>query len=475
MEILVNKVSRILNAPTLIIGLFVGLCILMSIGQSARWDLLEQVSMADNFIRHGILYPSANDSSPHGVSVYFPGVAFVMVMLGKIGVDFFLVELALLLSCFIVFLFFYVQMKIAESILDSKIYWHDFIPFIIGFSLIITPNWLIYALEFKPDTIGLLAGFFGLYLAGGLVKNVSLPRLVFGSFVFGISIVFKQQYIAFIIGIYAFCIVFPTRERLIFSCISFLTLLVFLIFLFRNSNMWFWNVIVLSDDPFLGILEIVKLNLKSFQVLGFACISGWLLLSLSGISSPLFSKDGFRKLVNTPWIWGAVVFCLASFLSAVKSGGNAGNTELGIFLMAPVFYGMVSRLPRIVFTSLALGALFFCLPKALYGLVKYADAIELRAHVSNDLDFKSGQVLTGSDVYFASRNYQADVVYLNYWSVSLRDNLDVTQTLKFLLPDISSDRLVVESWPENRAAILNDSRYQIVFENDLGIIAHAVK
>jgi len=108
-------------------------------------------------------------------------------------------------------------------------------------------------------------------------------------------------------------------------------------------------------------------------------------------------------------------------------------------------------------------------------LLKYSDAKELRAHVSNDLDFKSGQVLTGSDVYFASRNYPADVVYLNYWSVSLRDNTDVTRSLKSLLPDTSSDRLVVENWPENRVAILNDSRYQIFFENDLGIIAHAVK
>lgn len=475
MKIFVNKVSRLLNAPMLILGLFVALCILMAIGQSARWDLLDQVSMADNFIRYGSLYPSANDSSPHGVSVYFPGVAFLMVMLGKIGADFFLVELALLLSCLIVFLFFYVQMKIAESILDSKIHWHDFLPFIIAFSLIITPHWLIYALEFKPDTIALLTGFLGLYLAGGLVKNVSLLRLVLGSFVFGISIVFKQQYIAFIFGIYAFCIVFPTRERLIFSCISFLTLLAFLILSFRNSNMWFWNVIVLSDDPFLGILEILKLNLSSFKVLVFACIIGGLLFSLSGVSSPLFDKDGFRKLVNTPWIWGAAAFCLASFFSAFKSGGNSGNTELGIFLMVPIFFGVVSSLPRIVFISLALGALFFSLPEAVNGLLKYSDAKELRAHVSNDLDFKSGQVLTGSDVYFASRNYPADVVYLNYWSVSLRDNTDVTRSLKSLLPDTSSDRLVVENWPENRVAILNDSRYQIFFENDLGIIAHAVK
>ena len=53
------------------------MCLVISLGKVPRWDLLEQVALADNFNREGMFYPEPK-KFPGTASVYFPGVVAML-------------------------------------------------------------------------------------------------------------------------------------------------------------------------------------------------------------------------------------------------------------------------------------------------------------------------------------------------------------------------------------------------------------
>jgi hypothetical protein len=57
---LLDKLTLVAENSTQLLVLFFALIVLSgSFGQVARWDLLDQVSMADNYLVNGLLYPPA--------------------------------------------------------------------------------------------------------------------------------------------------------------------------------------------------------------------------------------------------------------------------------------------------------------------------------------------------------------------------------------------------------------------------------
>lgn len=474
-ELLMGKVLFCLRSPYFLTFIFIMLILLIGLGQVARWDLLDQVAMADNYFKEGRFYPALSDPSPHGVSVYFPGVSFLVVALRKVGFDFYLVEVSLLISTFIVLSFFYIQMKIAEMIVDTKIFWYQFAPFIIAFCLFLTPQWLTYAVEFKPDTIGLLIGYIGLYVAGFLAQGIAFHRLIFGALLFSGAIIFKQQYVALIAGILAFCVAFPNKSRLLFMCLTVSFLSIILLLLFDNPSVWFWNVEILANDGFLSVTELARANFTTIKTLILSLICCGFFLKLSEGTFPIWNKEYLVRACGVPWMWGSAFFVVASFLSAIKNGGNAGNTQLGIVLCVPLVYALLSRLPQVIFITLAWAAVIISFPGALERSLSYRDAVNLRSFVTKDIVYYPAVILTGSNVYFASRHYPARFDSINYWKLSSRDNTSVRSSLSYILPHIAPDRLVVENWPMNKTAINSDPRYKIIFENRLGLVAKRIQ
>jgi hypothetical protein len=59
--------------------------------------------------------------------------------------------------------------------------------------------------------------------------------------------------------------------------------------------------------------------------------------------------------------------------------------------------------------------------------------------------------------------------------MSVDNKLGLAPYFSSLLPNISPDRLVVENLPLDKVAINNDSRYQIIFENKLGLVAKLIQ
>ena len=487
-----QKIIYFLSSSYALTFLFIVLIVLKGMGQVAGWDLLQQVSMADSYHKGGSFYPAINDVTPHGVSPYFPGVALLALMLREIGIDFYVVEILILIACLVVLSFFYIQMKICDQILEVRVSWYQFAPFIIAFSLLATPDLLTYAVEFKPDIISLLFGFVGLFAAGFLNKKISIIMLMFGALLFSGAVIFKQQYIALVLGVLAFCFMFLTRERILFAFFTVFFTSTILFLMLKNTDLWFWNVHILSDDGFLSVREVVLSNYNTFKFATLSLLCCALFLKLSNGLFPKVNKQYLLRMYKLPWVWGAAFCVAAAFLSGLKVGGNAGNTQLGIFLFAPIIFVALSHLPRFVFTTLAWAAIVvIAFPIAVDSVLKYRNASNLRSFVADDVLNGPGVILTGSDVYFASRHYPFSpdsFDYLAYGeyakaqglpsSLACRERntaLCAQSTFSLLLPRISVDRLVVENLPVNKTIINSDSRYKIIFENKLGIVAERIR
>ena len=58
--------NKIINTQIIIFVLFL---VVLSLGQMARWDLLQQIAMSDRYSLLGNLYPDTGLSIPTGVSV----------------------------------------------------------------------------------------------------------------------------------------------------------------------------------------------------------------------------------------------------------------------------------------------------------------------------------------------------------------------------------------------------------------------
>ena len=478
---ILNLALPFFYSTRVMLAVFVLILVAGAFGQTARWDMLDQISMADNYLKAGSLYPSANSVEPTGVSVYFPGVAILAIALNKLGINFYVVESMLLIACLIVLLFLSFQRRLVKEISGTTCSWSEFIPFAISVSLILTPQWLSYAKEFKPDTVALLLGFSGLMLASFLRADARFLLIFLGALLCSGALLFKQQYISFIFGIFLFCVALPNRTRILF----FLHLILFtsciLVYFYNNSDLWFWNVTVLSDDGFVSLRETLRDSKPTVVVLFFTILLGSALIKIKKNSNEVDAVDLPNMLrksaLSSPWIWVVIPSALAAFASALKAGGNSGNTQLGIILFLPLIFIAFFKLERWIIVSIAWFAIFTSLPILYAGPKAYIEADQLRTFLIKDLPTKPSLILTGSNVYFASRVYRNNSNIINYWTISLRDGSDVTTSLKNIMTITTPDRLIVENWPANRAAIMADIRYELVYENNLGLVAslHSLK
>ena len=457
--------------------LFILTQLIGALGQINRWDLLDQVANADNFIKQGQLFPSPKNIYPSGTSVYFPGLAY-FIALSKARLGQYLIEILLSIAVLILIIFILIQKIILDRISEEKSEWKFFIPSIIVVTILLTNMYLFYAREFKPDTISLLFGYSGLFLADLSKKENSnkldYARLILGGIICGFAIIFKQQYIMFILGIILYCFYFRSKRKLVFltSLISSLTFV--LIQMFNIDYLYFWTIKVISDDGLLSIKQIFLTNYRTFiSFLFFVLISGY-------ISRINYFKISFKKiktliykLCKNEFLWGIIPSILVAFASAMKTGGNHGNTQLGIFLAMPIILLFIKRISNWKIICIAWISLGLILPSTLLSLENYKSALEFRNYTAKNMENNVENVLTGSNVYFASRLYLDKANIINYWTMNLKDNAPSETNLKSSLEQFPKppNILIVENWSINKETLLSDNRYEILFENKIGIIA----
>ena len=470
-------IKEILNKSVfyLIIAFFVVL-FFIALDRFDRWDLLEQIAMADNFIKHGSLYPDLNNPTPNHVSVYFPGISLIALFLLSIGIDGLIVETLLICASVIVVGFLYIQLKLASHLYKMSIDWREFAPSTIVYCLFITPSWLIYAVEFKADTIALSIGFLGLIYAQFLDSRATNKQLVLGGVICALGLIFKQQHIAFVLGIGLFILFFPEKRRFVFlGSLSITSLLIVSIF-YLNKNLWFWNVNVLSDDSISSFFEIIEQNLAAMFWL-FLLTTYFVYFTVQSKSKKILFHNYFsfvKKQIQIPWVWPVTFSILASIVSAAKVGGNAGNIELAFVLLLPVFYILTRHVDRSIFICLGWLGILIALPLTFKGVNNYGNASDMKMFVYEDSSNAVSSVVSGSNVYFASRHYSKDAEIFSHWSKAIQTNSTNFESLKDLISEVGPDRIIVENWSDNRSFINDNPHYELIFENSVGLIAKAV-
>jgi hypothetical protein len=449
------------------------LLLLLSLGQTARWDILDHIQMADRYEKYGNIYPNFYDKYLTGASVYFPGLSLLTILLKKILPDNLLLITLQILACLFVVMFYFIQKHITKSFLQKTDNFNFFFLTSIAF-LFLNYDWLIYASEFKPDIISYCIGSFGIILSG-IDKNKSKFNLQFisGIVLTGVAIIFKQQFIFFLFGLIFYSLLQKDNFVRIFAFSSFLLSIILLLLFKYDHNLWFWTVKVLQDDGFVSI--------KSWLITHHIIAINYLIIVTIIITLYFFKQFTlpnnyqnffFKYFRNNIWFFIMIFVFFGAFISSFKVGGNAGNTAFGLVVLLPIFLYFIQNIKTrhlLIFYTL----LIFTKSPLIFSntLRKYSDILKFSKKTTEIIKTNNLKILTGSDVYYATRNSRNSNMVVNYWMYSLKNNTDINKQLEISANELLFDYLIVENWPDNKKYFSKSKRYKILYENNIGIIA----
>lgn len=442
--------------------------ILLSIGQTARWDILDHISMVDHFYKSGSLYPKTNSNNLSGVSVYFPGMSFIGLGLNFISSKY-LIQLMQIFSISMIFTFYRIQLTISKELGFKG---NDVIYYLLSIIsyFFLNYEWLVYASECKPDIVAFNCGSLGVILYNSSCKenNRNLLKLFFGIFFTGIAILFKQQYLFFLLGLVIYSVFFGDKYWKIFTLGALLVAGTILLCFFKNSTLWFWTVTVLKDDGLLSIKQVISDHI----LIGFYYLSSFIIAIVMVRFRVLkFNSNLIFYIRRSPWITIFLFVAIGGIISALKVGGNAGNTAFGMVIILPIIISQVEYINikyLLVLTSLVL---LFRTPKIINSSMSTLKEInEMEEFVKDNIKQSNLNILTGSNLYFCSRSIQKTNFIDNYWSYAIRDNSVLDNSLANVVGTNDYDFLIVENYEFNYKFINSMKNYKVVFHNDLGII-----
>jgi hypothetical protein len=473
MKYLLDKISK--NPIVLLTcGLIVVLeIILLSLGQTARWDILQHLQMADRFELNGTIYPNYNDQILTGVSVYFPGLSFLTILLKTIVPDNQLLLIMQFLACTVVIVFFFIQEYIAKSFTNNLTFPFFFYAALIAF-IFFNSDWLIYATEFKPDTIAYCFGCLGIIISG-VDKQVhkSMFSFVLGIIITGVGIIFKQQYIFFLSGMIVFTLFKKDKMTRIFVFFSVLISISIIVMLGFNKNVFFWTIYVFKDDGLMSMQSWLKDHIHIFlkYILGFLALM--FLYRLKLLIIPKNTYNYLRdKLSNNIWVLIMIFVFFGALISSFKKGGNPGNTAFGLIVLLPLFVYIIQNLNLRYLSLFLILILIFKVPYImLMSINKYKDSLDFANKSNEVIHLNNLKILTGDNLYFVARNYRGSNLIQSYWTHTLKDNSDFDKQLESVAYKTKFDFLIVENLPSNMNFIRNSKKYKILFENNIGIIA----
>jgi len=457
--------------------IIIALVVILSLGQTARWDILDHIQMADSFEKNGLIYPDYNSEILNGSSVYFPGISFLTIILKKVISDNYLLFALQLLACSVIIIFFYIQYYITKSFIPKYKFESYFYFAAISF-IFLNYDWLIYATEFKPDTIAFCGGAIGIIISG-VDKRIRRSNFLYflGIFCTGISIVFKQQYIFFLFGLILFAFInndFRLRKFVFLSSAVSFGIILLIRF---NTNAWFWTVTVLKDDGFLSfkswLINHYKISIN--HIIGILILIT--LIFLNKFFWPTNIIENILKLSRKSiWVYIQFFVFLGGLISSFKIGGNAGNTSFGLVVLLPLTIYFIQFLDIRYLSFLFFIIIFFKVPFLMNDAKnRFNESIEFSNAAKEFINKKNLKILTGSDVYYVTRKFRESNVIVNYSMYSLRDNSNIENQLEKSASKYKFDYVIVENWPLNKEYLRKSGRYKILFENKIGIIAKAIK
>jgi len=328
-------------------------------------------------------------------------------------------------------------------------------------------------LRFKPDTIALSLGYIGLYLTNFLKNRTDLLRIVLGALIFSLGLIFKQQYLAFIIGVGVYSAFNFNKTNVLFTIFTLVFSTCILLIILENEKAWYWHILTYSDDAIYSFSEFWAI--QSFTIVICLLIMVMILIASFNLQINLpfqqyFSVGALRKNLIFWVSLPTLAFCL---LGAFKRGGDEGNLELFIIFIVPFFVLILSKVDRKFLTLAAWFVVLIQFGKVPFAFSSYQQASELRTFIES-IDTKDQKlILTGSNTYFSSRALIEDSKVVNYWTVALMAEEYTLPEVGFkaVLEENLFDVLVVENHREMGQLIEENKKSKIVFRNDKGIVA----
>lgn len=337
--------------------------------KGGRWDLYQNIAIADRFLNgKGFYYSAIEASSP-----YFPGVAFLAVFIGKFFApwrDYILLIIASAIGT----AFFYVLVKLGEKFSGNK-----WVSLLLTTGLLFSgfDSYRSYMNEFKADSLILLVGVLLVYIIEKFENDkekIDFKHLIFVFILAFVMDVTKQQalYIDIALGLY---LVF-TKRFFISEKIKILAILVLagifaLIVVFSIADIEIQVIKNLSDMPYWSIKSIISQMSSDFKkhIVYFVLLFFFVMLV---IMKKINMTDMEKK-----WLLISIIFGCAQIVGGWKSGGNCGNYEVG----------MITFLPFVIVAAEYLFSKYIVYKKQVYiiaicDIVMLCSTIEIYVYVS---------------------------------------------------------------------------------------------
>lgn len=388
--------------------------LIKSINGFLRWDLNEQIAMVDNFIIDGTFYPT--DYNLYStVSIYPIGVRLLSLFVYNIGLNSYMFSVMLLLASIILLITFILLTRYSYN---QKKLNYSIIPICISFTLICCSFFVFYSTEFKPDTVSFFLCFLGLILYH---KNTKL--LIISSILIGSSVLFKQQSIGFIFGLWIYTLVFFKNPIKYLTLLSSIIYILLFFYMYSDNQIRTYSFDLIADDgikPLMSILEDIYIVLKNILI--------FIVFYLFTIESKINLKE-IKNILNdlyrNPYAYISISILGISFLGSIKNGGNYGNIEVGLFFSIPVLIVVFQKLKINYFKSVIVCIVsFFMSSSQLFQPIKsYFERQELIATINlYNSKNKIENILIDSNSYSIFRDFRENGILIhNFYTPQLID------------------------------------------------------
>ncbi len=300
--------------------------LLWGLAKGGRWDLYQQLAMADR-ISTGDLYSSGQTDNYKVSTFYLPAGSFLIIPLKLIGID--IEEILLLIGVVLIVLLFREMFKIYEVFSKKSNQWQFYsISSLLSFTFL--RDWLAYAIELKPDTLALLCflrAVRGFSLKRKLLSHTASTALL------SLSLLAKQQ-IFLPVCLYLLSnfllhrkLGSPATNQL--SNSGLIAVIISFTVMVCSPNLIEFAITshigkgLVSKEFF---IEILRASLPALILI--------LLCTFLSIRGGMWSRDFL--LSKFPYLLFSASFFLICCLSAISQGGNVGNISVGIVPVIPL-------------------------------------------------------------------------------------------------------------------------------------------
>lgn len=377
---------------------------ILSAGKFYRYLLSEQLALAINLEKYGKLFNSDDILQINHFSSYFPGLSYFFFFINKVTPDLILYEVLLIISSAIIILFLFSIKKILlisfEKKIDFENYWLITIIFVLAFC----KSWLFYATSFKSDTIAFTSIVSAFLILRIDLKDfkIKITSLIIATFliIFGLSC--KQQAIFLLPALFTYWIFNKNFKYTIFSLfISLLTFFLYFSF-YKNKIIWFNAIEKFKYDRFYSLNEFLyiydtQIYLIIFFIILYYAANKFGYLKLRFNSYLLLLRDGLKKNIFFHIFF---FFSIASMISALKVGGNRGNSELSIILLYPFIYIFFSKFNKKKLLIISFFLIILNFKEILKNGYYYIQSKKFQIEVNNEIKNENLKILAEKSTYF---------------------------------------------------------------------------